>query len=161
MIKENFSEQEPSKKKKIIAEAEKELEFSFSGSSGPGGQNVNKREMAVEVRWDINKSQADWLNEERKRALIYRLQELYPRHITQSGEVLVTSQEQRSQHQNRQRALEKFRQIMSDVLRPRKERTATKKPKSVKKREEDWRKKEQKKKQEREKGKQEAKKYLG
>ena len=48
------------------------LDSSFSRSSGPGGQNVNKLNTKVELRFVI--SQADWLPENVKS----RLHELKP-----------------------------------------------------------------------------------
>jgi ribosome-associated protein len=35
-----------------------EVEFNTTTSSGPGGQHANKTETAVELRWNINSSQA-------------------------------------------------------------------------------------------------------
>ena len=48
-----------------------ELQFSFSRSSGPGGQNVNKVNSKVELRFDIANSAL--LNAEQKQILTTKL----------------------------------------------------------------------------------------
>jgi ribosome-associated protein len=70
------------------------LEIRFSRSGGPGGQNVNKVETKVEVRFRL--AGADWIPSRVR----VRLEELYPRRITADGEFVIASSRYRSQAQN-------------------------------------------------------------
>ena len=45
-----------------------EFEFSFSRSSGPGGQNVNKLNTKVTLKWNLTKSKS--LNDAQKKRFI-------------------------------------------------------------------------------------------
>ncbi|HVL32839.1 MAG TPA: alternative ribosome rescue aminoacyl-tRNA hydrolase ArfB [Actinomycetota bacterium] len=89
-----------------------ELEVRFSRSSGPGGQNVNKRDTRVEVLFNVLTSRAFT---PRQRALaVERLGARLDAH----GRIRVTSGAARTQTQNRARALERLGEIMADALRP-------------------------------------------
>ena len=63
-----------------------QLKISFSRSSGPGGQNVNKVNSKVDIRFDLEFS--NWLTVETKQ----RLKELYSHHMNKEGEFIVISQ---------------------------------------------------------------------
>lgn len=91
--------------KKFIVPVEK-IEMSFSRSSGPGGQNVNKVNTKVEFRFHVSSS--DWINEEVKKQLF----ELYPNKINNDGYFVLTSQEHRTQDQNKREALKKLQDII-------------------------------------------------
>ena len=93
-------------------------------SSGPGGQNVNKVESGVRLRFDISSS--DKLTEEQKSTLFKRL----GNKLTEAGELLVSATDTRSQLQNTEIALEKLNKILNDALKPRKKRIKTKPTKS-------------------------------
>ncbi|NVO30897.1 alternative ribosome rescue aminoacyl-tRNA hydrolase ArfB [Hymenobacter lapidiphilus] len=97
-----------------------ELQFQTSRSSGPGGQNVNKVESRVELRFRIADSQL--LSEEQKQTLLEKLAS----RLTQEGELLVTAQEDRSQLRNRETALLKFHQLLVKTLHRPKTRRPTK-----------------------------------
>jgi ribosome-associated protein len=81
-----------------------ELEWRFTGSGGPGGQHANTSNTKVEVRFDIAESPS--LGPRQRARLLERLGPL----------VRVTASERRSQHQNRELALERLRSRLADAL---------------------------------------------
>lgn len=107
---------------------EDEIEFQFSRSSGKGGQNVNKVETKVEVRFNIVQSKAfsDEEKEKIKKSLVNR--------ITKEGNLIVVSEEERSQLENRRIALERLNEMIKKALKPEEERISTKPSKSIKER---------------------------
>jgi len=96
-----------------------EVVVQTSRSSGPGGQNVNKVESRVEVRFHVADSQ---LLTDAQKVLI--LEKIGPR-LTAEGLLLVTAQESRSQLDNRATALRKLREVLATALRRPKPRRAT------------------------------------
>ena len=96
---------------------ESELAFSTSRSSGPGGQNVNKVETRVTLRFDLEASDSlsDAQRERVRRKLASR--------INKEGILRVVSQKHRTQAANRDAARERFVTLLRDALtesRPRK-----------------------------------------
>lgn len=77
---------------------DEELVFTFARASGPGGQNVNKVESAVHLRFDVLGSPS--LDEGTKR----RLCRLAGRRLTSEGVLVVFAQAHRSQERNREEA---------------------------------------------------------
>ncbi len=102
-----------------------ELKFATSRSGGPGGQNVNKLETRVELRFDIAGSRS--LSPEQKTLLLERLRSK----LDSEGVLRIVVQESRSQWQNKQIALEKFAELIRIALKPRKKRNPTKPTKSA------------------------------
>ncbi|NML67074.1 aminoacyl-tRNA hydrolase [Hymenobacter sp. RP-2-7] len=96
-----------------------ELAWQTSRASGPGGQNVNKVESRVELRWHLANSQL--LSEMQKQLL---LEKLAPR-LTADGYLLVVAQDDRSQLRNRELALARFHQLLQKSLHRPKARRAT------------------------------------
>lgn len=103
-----------------------ELVFATSRSGGPGGQHVNKVETKVVLRFDIVRSAL--LTDDQKQRLLSRLSH----HITKDGVLQIAVQESRSQHTNRELALEKFRGLLAAANRKPKRRHATKPTRSSK-----------------------------
>jgi ribosome-associated protein len=97
-----------------------EIQFQTSRSSGPGGQNVNKVESRVELRFHVADSQL--LSDEQKEVLLTKL----AKQLTAEGLLLVVAQEDRSQLRNKEIALQKFHQLLLKVLHKPKARKATK-----------------------------------
>jgi len=89
-----------------------ELEFRFSRSGGPGGQNVNRRATKAEVIFDLAGSTA--LNAHQRRRAAARLRS----RMDARGRVRVVAQAERTQAQNRARAVATLARLLEDALRP-------------------------------------------
>ncbi len=96
-----------------------EITFQTSRSSGPGGQNVNKVESRVELRWHLQNSHL--LSDEQKQLILEKL----AGQLTAEGYLLVTAQDDRSQLRNKEIALARFHQLLQKSLRRPKPRRAT------------------------------------
>lgn len=101
-----------------------ELKFVTSRSSGPGGQNVNKVNSKVIIKFDLWGSFA--LSDEQKSLVATKLAS----HLTKEGILIIAAQEDRSQLANKQTAIAKFRTLIARALRKPKVRKATKPSKS-------------------------------
>jgi ribosome-associated protein len=95
------------------------LSFAASRSSGPGGQNVNKVNTKVELRFILAQSKV--LTDEQIQLLTSKLEA----QLTAEGELLVVSQATRSQLKNKEDAIEKFFGLLDKALKPRRKRLAT------------------------------------
>jgi ribosome-associated protein len=106
-----------------------ELTFSTSRSSGPGGQNVNKVNTKVTLKFDVAGSAV--LTEEEKQVIADKLAS----RITTEGILVLVSQDKRSQLENKQAVREKFAKLIAKAFEKKKPRKATKPSKaSVKQR---------------------------
>ena len=97
-----------------------EITFQTSRSSGPGGQNVNKVESRVELRWHLMESQV--LTDAQKALILEKL----TNQLTADGLLLITAQDDRSQYRNKEIALTRFHELLLKSLRRPKPRKATK-----------------------------------
>jgi ribosome-associated protein len=103
-----------------------ELVFTTSRSSGPGGQNVNKVNSKVTLRFAVAESAI--LSDEQKAILLVKL----ATRLTNDGVLLLTSQEKRSQADNKEEVLVKLDKLLKKALTPSKPRRKTKPTKASK-----------------------------
>jgi ribosome-associated protein len=97
---------------------EEELTFVTSRSGGPGGQNVNKLETRVTVRFDLASPSLD--DEQRR-----RLRERLASRVSRAGALQVTSQRHRTQAANRDAAVARLAELMREALAEREPRRPT------------------------------------
>ena len=100
----------------IKKQLEQEVVFSATRSSGPGGQNVNKVNMQVELRFSVKNS--GLFSGEEKDRIFLKLKNK----INSEGELIITSQTGRTQLNNKENALEKFFELIEMALTVRKKR---------------------------------------
>lgn len=97
-----------------------ECHYSTSRSSGPGGQNVNKVNTKVELRFHIDDSNA--LSDEQKDKLKTKL----ANKINLAGELVLVSQDNRSQLKNKESVSKKFLKLVEYAMRDKKKRKTSK-----------------------------------
>ena len=102
-----------------IPDLDHELVFQTSRSSGPGGQNVNKVNTRVELRFDIPNSQL--LTVEQKEIVLKKLASK----VTAEGILIIVSQAERSQLKNKELAITRLYEYLNRALKPVKKRRRT------------------------------------
>ncbi len=105
-----------------------EIDMQFIRAQGAGGQHVNKTSTAVHLFFDIHASQA------LSAPLKQRLLKLADHRISQSGKIIIKSQDSRSQEMNRQAALEQLKKVILKANQRQKKRIATKPTKASQRR---------------------------
>lgn len=102
----------------------KMVKFKAARSSGPGGQRANRRSTKVQLWVKIGDLP---LTEIEKRRIRTKL----GKHINHRDELEASSEEERSQELNRDKALEKMNELITEALKIRKPRIKTKPPRRV------------------------------
>lgn len=98
----------------------REISFQFSRSSGSGGQNVNKVNTRVTLRWIPSSSPAI------SGAILTRLLEKAGRKINSENVLQISSQRYRDQGRNVADCMEKLRLLVASAIIPPKKRVKTK-----------------------------------
>ena len=97
----------------------KEFHFTYSRSSGPGGQNVNKVNTKVSLRWSVVSSPS--LSADVRRRFLDR----HARRISAGGEIVIVSQRYRDQTRNVADCLGKLKAMLLAAAAPPKRRRPT------------------------------------
>jgi ribosome-associated protein len=125
---------------------DEEVTFATSRSGGPGGQNVNKLETRVTLRFDLAGSSV--LAGEQKA----RLRERLATRITRDGVLQISSQRHRTQGANREAAVERFAELLRENLREEPPRRKTRPTRAAKARRLDEKRRQSRRKRERSPG---------
>jgi len=102
-----------------------ECTMSAVRSAGAGGQNVNKVATKIVLKWNVQQSAV--LTTEQKD----RIRDQLSNRINSDGELVISSQKERSQLRNRRGAVDKLHQLIYRALDLPEERIPTRKPRNA------------------------------
>jgi ribosome-associated protein len=105
-----------------------EIQMDFVLSSGPGGQNVNKNATCVQLRFDAAGSES--LPEDVRQRLLKQARN----RLTGDGEILIEAKRYRSQHRNREDAIQRLKKMILRAEKPPKKRRRTRPTRASKER---------------------------
>lgn len=105
--------------KRPVALPYREIEFSFARSSGPGGQNVNKVNSKVILRWSpVNSSMLN-------NGMLARFLARFGNRLTSDGVLILASDRHRDQMRNKAECIQKLANMLAEVAEPPKPRKKT------------------------------------
>ena len=107
--------------------ADWQLQLTAIRSQGPGGQNVNKVNSAIHLRFDVKSSTLPDFYKQ-------RLLALSDHRITEDGVIILKSQVHRTQEKNREEALVRLKELILNAVKIQKSRKATKPTRNSQKR---------------------------
>ncbi len=98
---------------------ENEIHIEFVRSSGPGGQKVNKTSSKAQLRWNVDDSSV-FSDIEKE-----RIKERLHNRLNAEGEIVLSSDQERSQFQNKTNVIARLQQLIRDALTIETERVET------------------------------------